>query len=246
MTSQKKIRLDQFLVEKNFAETRQKAQWLIRSGNVFVNDSIEDKPSTPTGPNANIRIKEKLPYVSRGGLKLVAAITTFNIQVKDKIALDIGASTGGFTDCLLQNGAAKVYAVDVGYGQLALQLRNNPKVTVMEKINARYLKPSDLPVQPNIVTIDVSFISLDKILPAVSEIIASNSEVIALIKPQFEAGIKNVKKGVVKDPEIHKQVIEKIKECANKNNLCPQAEPIESPLLGPEGNKEFLLYMRKI
>jgi len=246
MTSEKKIRLDQFLVDNNFVETRQKAQWLIRSGNIFVNDSIADKPSTLVGPSANIRIKEKLPYVSRGGLKLEAALKRFNINAKDKIALDIGSSTGGFTDCLLQNGAAKIYAVDVGYGQLALQLRNNPKVVIMEKINARYLKPGDFAIQPNIVTIDVSFISLDKILPAISQIISTGSEVISLIKPQFEAGIKNVKKGVVKDPEIHKQVIEKIKECAIKNNLSPQSEPIESPILGPEGNKEFLLYMRKI
>lgn len=246
MTSQKKIRVDQLLIEKNIAPSIQKAECLIRSGNVLINDSIVDKPSALIAYNASIKIKEKLPYVSRGGLKLESAIKTFGISVKDKIALDIGSSTGGFTDCLLQNGAEKVYTVDVSYGQLALRLRNDPRVVLMEKTNARYLKSSDFPIQPNIITIDVSFISLDKILPAVSEIISKDSEVIALIKPQFEADIKNVKKGIVKDPEIHRQVIERIKEIAQKNKLRPKAEPIESPVLGPEGNKEFLLYMLKI
>lgn len=246
MTSPKKIRINQLLIKKNIASSIQKAECLIRSGNVLVNDSIVDKPSTLIANDASIKIKEKLPYVSRGGLKLESAIKTFGISVKDKIALDIGSSTGGFTDCLLQNGAEKVYTVDVGYGQLALQLRNDPRVVLMEKTNARYLKSSDFPIQPNIVTIDVSFISLDKILPIVSEIISIGSEVIALIKPQFEANIKNVKKGVVKDTEVHRQVIEKIKEIAQKNKLQPNAEPIESPISGPEGNKEFLLYMHKI
>jgi 23S rRNA (cytidine1920-2'-O)/16S rRNA (cytidine1409-2'-O)-methyltransferase len=246
MTSLKKIRLDQFLAENNFVPSRQNAQWLIRSGNVIVNDSIIDKPSALVSPDSNIKIKEKLPYVSRGGLKLIKAITEYRIQIRDKIALDIGSSTGGFTDCLLQNGAAKVYSVDVGYGQLALKLRNDSRVVSMEKTNARFLKKSDFQIIPSIVTIDVSFISLDKILPVVSEIILTGSEVIALIKPQFEAGIKHVKKGVVRDPEVHKQVIEKIIDLAEKSNLKPVREPMESPILGPEGNKEFLLYMRKI
>lgn len=245
MTSIKKIRLDQLLTETNLAATRQKAQWLIRSGNVLVNDSVADKPSTLVAHDSDIKIKEKLPYVSRGGLKLERAIKHFNISVNDKIALDIGSSTGGFTDCLLQNGVKKVYSVDVGYGQLALPLRNDPRVILMEKTNARYLKPSDLPEKPDIVTIDVSFISLDKILPPVSTLVSSGAEVIALIKPQFEAGVKFVKKGVVRDAEIHHQVIEKIKEAALSNNLAPQ-NIIESPILGPKGNKEFLLYIKKI
>lgn len=245
MTYPKKIRLDQLLVEKMFAETRQKAQWLIRSGNVLVNNSIVDKPSTLTPPDAEIKIKEKIPYVSRGGLKLEHAIKSFGISAKDKTALDIGCSTGGFTDCLLQNGAAKVYAVDVGYGQLALSLRNDPRVILMEKTNARYLKPQNFPVPPDLVTIDVSFISLEKILPAVSALVSGKTEVVALIKPQFEAGIKFIKKGVVRDTHIHEQVIKKIKESAQKNNLEP-INVVESPILGPKGNKEFLLYMKKI
>lgn len=237
--------LDQLLVDKGLFPTRQKAQFSIRSGNVFVNNSVVDKPSKLISPDSEIKIKEKLPYVSRGGLKLSAAIKEFGISVKDKIALDIGSSTGGFTDCLLQNGAAKVYAVDVGYGQLDLKLRNDSRVVLMEKTNARYLKPSQFPVPPDIITIDVSFISLDKILPVVSGLLSHDSEVIALIKPQFEAGPKFAKKGVVKDPAVHDQVIEKIKEIAQKNNLQPKSV-IPSPALGPKGNKEFLLYLKKV
>lgn len=238
-------RLDQVLVERHLAETRQKAQWLIRSGNVYVNNSIIDKPGKLIPLDSNIKVKEKIPYVSRGGLKLEHAIKVFKISLKDKIALDIGSSTGGFTDCLLQNGALKVYAVDVGYGQLALRLRSDPRVVVMERTNARNLKPTDFPIPPDIVTIDVSFISLEKIFPVVSRLISQGKEVIALIKPQFEAGPKFVKKGVVRDSDIHMRVIEKIKETAQKNNLRPLGI-IPSPILGPQGNKEFLLYMEKI
>lgn len=241
----KRIRLDQLLVDKGLSPTCQKAQWLIRSGHVLVNNSIIDKPSRLIEIDTDIKIKEKPPYVSRGGLKLAAAIKEFGILVKDKIALDLGCSTGGFTDCLLQNGASKVYAVDVGYGQLALPLRNNPRVVLMEKTNARYLKPSQFTPPPSIVTIDVSFISLEKILPVVTNLVQFGSEVIALIKPQFEAGPKYVKKGVVKDPTVHNQVIEKIKDLAQKNNLQPQGIT-PSPILGPKGNKEFLLYIKKI
>lgn len=238
-------RLDQLLVDKGLFPTRQKAQWSIRSGNILINNSISDKPSKLVPPDAEIKIKEKLPYVSRGGLKLQAAIKEFGISVKNKIALDIGCSTGGFTDCLLQNGALKVYAVDVGYGQLDLKLRNDPRVVLMEKTNARYLKPSQFPDPPNLATIDVSFISLDKILPAVSALLPPRSEIIALVKPQFEAGPKFAKKGVVKDPAVHSKVIEDVKQTAQKNNLIPQGI-IPSPILGPKGNKEFLLYLVKL
>lgn len=245
MAPSQKTRLDQLLVDKGIAPSQQKAQWLIQSGNVLVNDSIIDKSSHLVNLDANIKIKEKLPYVSRGGLKLESAIKKFNISVKGKIALDIGCSTGGFTDCLLQNGAEKVYAVDVGYGQLALPLRNDTRVILMEKTNARYLKPSDFPIKPNLVTIDVSFISLDKILPAISAILQAEDIVIALIKPQFETRVKNVKKGVVRDPVIHEQVIENIKKIAEENGFTPK-DVVESPITGPKGNKEFLLYMTKI
>lgn len=245
MTTPKNKRLDQLLVDKGLFSTRQKAQWSIRSGDILIDNSIVDKPSKLIPMDSEIKIKQKPLYVGRGGIKLQAAIKEFGIPVKDKIALDIGCSTGGFTDCLLQNGALKVYAVDVGYGQLDLKLRKDPRIVLMEKTNARYLKPSQFPALPNLVTIDVSFISLDKILPAVSILTSSGASVIALIKPQFEAGPKFAKKGVVKDPAIHNQVIEKIKEVAQKNSLKPIAV-IPSPILGPKGNKEFLLYMKKL
>lgn len=245
MTTPKNKCLDQLLVDKGLFPTRQKAQWSIRSGDILVNNSVVDKPSKLIPLDSEIKVKQKLPYASRGGLKLEAAIKEFGVSVKDKIALDIGCSTGGFTDCLLQNGASKVYAVDVGYGQLDLKLRNDPRVVLMEKTNARHLKPSQFPTLPDLVTIDVSFISLDKILPAVSMLISSRAGVIALIKPQFEAGPKFAKKGVVKDPAIHNQVIEKIKEVAQKNNLQPIGV-IPSPITGPKGNKEFLLYLKKL
>lgn len=235
-------RLDNILVDKALFPTRHKAEWAIRSGNVIVDNSIVDKPGKLISPDSNISIKEKPPFVSRGGLKLLAAIKEFNINVKDKTALDIGSSTGGFTDCLLKYGAARVYSIDVGYGQLALELRNDPRVVVMEKINARYLKLSQFPIQPDLAVIDVSFISLSKIIPAVSGLLPAGSHVIALIKPQFEAGIEFVKKGVVKDPAVHREVIQKIKETVEKNNLKPLGV-IPSPILGPKGNKEFLLHM---
>lgn len=245
MAHPKNKRLDQLLIDKRLFPSRQKAQWSIRSGNVLVNGSVIDKPGRLVPIDSGIIIKEKLKYVSRGGLKLERAIKEFNIPVRDKTALDIGSSTGGFTDCLLQNGAAKVYAVDAGYGQLALQIRNDPRVVVMEKTNARYLTRDDFPIQPDLATIDVSFISLDKILPAVSKLLSPGGEAIALIKPQFEAGPKHAKKGVVKDPAIHTRVIERIKKTVEENNLDPQGI-IPSPILGPKGNREFLLYMRKI
>lgn len=243
MNKPKRIRLDELLVKLSICETRSKAQLLIRSGNVIVNSSLVDKPAKLTLPDANITIKEKLRYVSRGGLKLEHALKEFNIDPSNKIALDIGCSTGGFTDCLLQNGATKVYAVDVGYGQLALPLRNDPRVVLMEKVNARYLTPENIPEKPDIITIDVSFISLSKIFPAISILSHSNTIIIALIKPQFEAQKKDAKKGVVKDPLVHEKVIEMIKLSAKENNLSPQALT-PSPILGPKGNKEFLIQLK--
>jgi len=245
MNIPKKLRIDQLLVEKSFFPTRQKAQFAIRSGNVLVNNSIVDKPGAMVSMESNITIKEKLKYVSRGGLKLEAALNEFKINTTGVVALDIGCSTGGFTDCLLQHGVKIVYAIDVGYGQLDLSLRNNTNVILMEKTNARYLKKEDLSSIPNLVTIDVSFISLDKILPAVRDILSLGGEVVALIKPQFETEAKNLKKGVVKDPAVHEEVIQKIKKNAENCNFKPLGV-IPSPILGPKGNKEFLLYMTKV
>lgn len=235
-------RLDQLLVDRGLFDSRSRAHWAIRSGQVIVGDIVIDKPGKLIPTNARIKIKERPPYVSRGGLKLQAAIKEFGIEIHDKIALDIGCSTGGFTDCLLQNGAKLVYAVDVGYGQLAWPLRNNPKVVLMEKTNARYLRPKDFPKAPQLVTIDVSFISLDKIIPVVKKLLTPGGEVIALIKPQFEVGPKKAKKGVVKDPKIHEEVIEKIKRLVLENGFQPKGV-IPSPILGPAGNKEFLMYL---
>lgn len=245
MTSSKSKRLDQLLIDKGIFKSRHQAQLAILAGNVIINNTVVDKAGKLVPKDAKIELKEKPKFVSRGGLKLAEALDKFNIKVKDKVAIDIGSSTGGFTDCLLQNGAKSVYAVDVGYGQLVLQLRNDPRVTLMEKTNARYLKPDNFKIQPSFVTIDVSFISLDKILPAVSGLLSKGSEVIALIKPQFEAGPKHLKKGVVRDDSIHETVIDKIKESAVKNGFSCK-DVIPSPILGPKGNKEFLLYMKRI
>lgn len=243
--TKRRIRLDQILIDRKLFATDNQAQLAIRSGHVIVNSSVVDKPGILISPEASILVKQKPPYVSRGGLKLAAAIKAFTIDINNKIALDIGSSTGGFTDCLLQHGAAKVYAVDVGYGQLSLALRNNPRVILMERTNARYLKPENFSEKPQLVTIDVSFISLKNILPAISTLSNAELDIIALIKPQFEADRKYIKKGVVQDPAVHKEVIAKIKKIAAELQLTPQ-DTIPSPILGPAGNKEFLIWFKKI
>lgn len=243
MSQPKHMRLDQLLVEQGFFKSRQQAHFAIISGHVLLNGSVSDKPGRQVPSNSAISIKEKLPYVSRGGLKLKAALETFQINVKDKTAIDIGSSTGGFTDCLLQHGAILVYAVDVGYGQLDLSLRNNPKVILMEKTNARYLLPDNFKNAPDIITVDVSFISLDKIIPVLKSIIKKGGDIIALIKPQFEAGPKKAKKGVVKDPAVHEEVIEKIKNISTDAGFAIK-DVIPSPILGPSGNKEFLIWIK--
>lgn len=235
-------RLDQLLIDRGLYSSPKKATWAIRSGQITVNSVVIDKPGKLISTNSIIRIKEKLPFVSRGGLKLEKALREFGITIKDKITLDIGCSTGGFTDCLLQNGAKLVYAVDVGYGQLAWSLRNNPKVVLMERTNARHLNPKDFPQTPELVTIDVSFISLDKIIPVIKKLIMPKGEVIALIKPQFEVGPKKAKRGVVKDPKIHDEAIEKIKKAALESGFQTKGI-IPSPILGPAGNKEFLCWL---
>ncbi len=239
-----KERLDKILFEKNFFTSREKARREIMAGNVFVEGKRIDKPGTAIFNESKIEIKNKsIPYVSRGGLKLEKALEEFNIDVRDKIALDIGASTGGFTDCLLKHNCSLVYAVDVGYGQIAWELKNNPKVKVIDRVNARYLKADDFSVKFDIIVIDVSFISLTKILPSVVNLLSPKGEIIALIKPQFEAGREKVGKGgIVRDLKVHEEVIERIKEFSSLIKLTPK-KVIESPILGMDGNKEFFMLL---
>ena len=244
MEKVKKNRLDAYLVEQGLFETRSKAQAAIMAGQVLVDEQKIDKPGTPVKPEAKIRLLgDQLKYVSRGGLKLEKALQVFPVNVTGKVMADIGASTGGFTDCALQNGATKVYAIDVGYGQLAWKLRNDPRVVNMERTNARALDETSLPEQIDAASIDVAFISLEKILPAVKKILKPNAFVLALIKPQFEAGKEHIgKKGVVKDPEVHKEVIRRIIAFAAEEGFGIGGLDY-SPVKGPEGNIEYLLYL---
>ena len=239
-----KERLDALLVNRGLFESRAKAQAAIMAGQVLVNEQKIDKPGTQVKPEVTIRLLgDKLRYVSRGGLKLEKALQIFPISVEGKVVADVGASTGGFTDCALQNGAVKVYALDVGYGQLAWKLRSDERVVNMERTNVRYLEASDLPEQVDAVTIDVAFISLDKILPAVHKILKPTGFVVALIKPQFEAGKENVgKKGVVRDAAVHMEVIRNVIAFA-KNEGFGIAGLDFSPIKGPEGNIEYLLHL---
>ena len=241
-----KERLDVLLVNKGLCESRQKAKAIIMSGNVYVENQKEDKAGSMFDVNANIEVRgHVLPYVSRGGLKLEKAINNYNLDLKDKICMDVGASTGGFTDCMLQNGATKVYSVDVGHGQLAWKLRNDERVVCMEKTNIRYVTNEDIPDLIDFTSIDVSFISLTLVLPVVKILLNIGGEVVALIKPQFEAGREKVgKKGVVRDPEVHFEVIEKVVNFSNE--LGFKLLDIEfSPIKGPEGNIEYLIHLKK-
>ncbi|MGN7402212.1 TlyA family RNA methyltransferase [Cytobacillus praedii] len=241
----KKERLDVLLVERGLAETREKAKRTIMAGLVFSNENRLDKPGEKVNSDIPLRIKGKvLPYVSRGGLKLEKALKIFNLNVKDKVLLDIGASTGGFTDCALQNGAKMSYALDVGYNQLAWKLRQDERVVVMERTNFRYVTPADLTEgMPNFASIDVSFISLKLILPVLKTLLVLNSDVVALVKPQFEAGREQVgKKGIVRDSKVHEQVLEMIIDFSLGlgYNVCDISF---SPITGGDGNIEFLLHL---
>lgn len=241
----KKERIDVLLVEQGLAETREKAKRAIMAGLVYVNEERVDKPGEKIPVDSKISVKgQVMPYVSRGGFKLEKALKTFDVNIKDKVLLDIGASTGGFTDCALQNGAKMSYALDVGYNQLAWKLRQDERVVVMERTNFRYVTPADLSGEmPNFASIDVSFISLTLILPVLKTLLVPNSDVIALIKPQFEAGREQVgKKGIVRDPKIHLEVIQKVTNFAlqmgyDVKNLS------YSPITGGDGNIEFLLHL---
>lgn len=242
MSSLKKIRLDKLLSDKGLVESREKAKALILEGSVLVNGIVVDKAGALVKPDDVLTVVNKMPYVSRGGLKLEHAIKTFNINVKDKIAMDIGASTGGFTDCLLQHGAKKIYAIDVGYGQFSWVLRNNENVVLFEKTNIRYLDGDLVPDKIDIATIDVSFISLLKVMPKVLEFLAPQGEIVALIKPQFEVGRKDVGKGgVVKDEDKRLEVVEKIKGASEEMGLEVKGTTT-SPIKGPKGNVEYLIY----
>lgn len=241
-----KERLDVLLVEKKLAESREKAKVLIMSGNVFVDGQREDKAGTNINVDAEIFIKENpLKYVSRGGLKLEKAMANFDISLDHKVCMDVGASTGGFTDCMLQNGATKVYSVDVGYGQLAWKLRQDERVVCMEKTNIRYMTPDKLEDLIDFASIDVSFISLLLVLGPVRDVLVENGQIVALIKPQFEAGREKVgKKGVVREKSVHIEVIEKVINYAIKNGFIIKNLEF-SPIKGPEGNIEYLVHLEK-
>ncbi len=234
------------LVERGLVTSREEGRSRILAGEVLVNDQPVAKAGSLVGADALIRLRGKsLPYVSRGGVKLEKALQEFRIEVRNKVVLDVGASTGGFTDCLLAYGARQVYAVDVGYGQLDWRLRNDPRVVVLEKSNIRYLEARELPEPPQLATIDVSFISLRLVLPKVKELLASQGEILALIKPQFEVGKDKVGKGgVVRSREEHRRVIEEIQQASVSLKL-EIGGVTESPLLGPKGNREFFIYLRK-
>lgn len=244
--SELKERLDVLLVKKGIFESRERARASIMAGEIFVDNVRVDKCGEKIKETANIDFKgEKMPYVSRGGFKLEKAINTFDISLKDYVCFDIGASTGGFTDCMLQNGASKVFAIDVGYGQFAWKLRTDPRVVCMERTNVRYVKPEDIGEYGDFASIDVSFISLKKVIPTVINLLSEKGKIVALIKPQFEAGREKVgKKGVVRDPEVHKEVINSVADFLVQNNLIIKALDY-SPIKGPEGNIEYLVYFTK-
>jgi 23S rRNA (cytidine1920-2'-O)/16S rRNA (cytidine1409-2'-O)-methyltransferase len=237
----KKERLDKLLVARGLAETRSQAQALILAGRVFVDEQRRDKAGQFVFENAPITLKETLPYASRGGLKLAAALDHFQVEAKDKICLDIGASTGGFTDCLLQRGAARVVALDVGHGQLDWKLRQDARVEVREHVNARYLTPADFSARFDLIVVDVSFISLAKILPVIPPLVGERAQIIALIKPQFEVGKGEVGKGgIVRDAAAQRRVIGEITAFAESLGLRAQGV-IESPIRGADGNREYLV-----
>jgi 23S rRNA (cytidine1920-2'-O)/16S rRNA (cytidine1409-2'-O)-methyltransferase len=241
-----KERLDILLVKKGLAPSREKAKTMIMEGNVFVNHNREDKAGSTFPEDCEIEIHgSTLKYVSRGGLKLEKAMTHFQISLEGRICMDIGASTGGFTDCMLQNGAAKVYAVDVGYGQFAWKLRQDARVVCMEKTNIRYVTPQDIDDALDFASVDVSFISLTKVLPAARELLTEHGQMVCLIKPQFEAGREKVgKKGVVRDIKVHEEVIAHVLDFAIANGFSVRNLEF-SPIKGPEGNIEYLVHLEK-
>jgi len=246
MKKQKNARLDNRLVELGLAENRSKARAVIMSGAVMVDGRVRDKPGVLVPASARISMKQGPRYASRGGLKLEAALDEFGIDPSNKVCLDVGASTGGFTDCLLQRGAGKVYAVDVGKAQLEWRLRNDPRVVVMEGVNARRLAPGDLPEPVDLAVVDVSFISLDLVIPALSSLVRKGGEAIALVKPQFEAGRRKVQRGgVVKDEKVIAACVDKVSRAALETGLVERGRT-PSPVKGPKGNQEWLVWFEKL
>ncbi|MFB3776533.1 MAG: TlyA family RNA methyltransferase [Bryobacteraceae bacterium] len=243
MTQGGKQRLDVLLVDRGLAESREKARALVLAGQVLVDGARAAKPGHSVPLESKVEILERLPYVSRAGKKLEAALVAFRIDVAGRVCLDVGASTGGFTDCLLQRGARRVYAVDVGRGQLDWTLRNDPRVVVREGINARYLKPEDIGETAGFAACDVSFISVTLILPPVAALVGEGGDLVVLVKPQFEVGRGQVGRGgIVRDPALHRSACERVESAARQ--LGFSTELMESPILGAEGNKEFLLHAR--
>lgn len=241
-----KERLDQALVNRGLAPSREKGKALIMAGKVYVNEQKSDKPGTPVKLSDELTVKgDPLPYVSRGGLKLEKALREFALDLRGKVMMDVGASTGGFTHCALKQGVARVFAIDVGYGQLDWSLRQNPQVINLERTNARYLTSKEIPEPVDFISIDVAFISLSKILPALIPFLQEGGDIVALIKPQFEAGREKVgKKGVVRDPQVHLEVIRGVFQLCRGLELNPRGLQY-SPITGPEGNIEFLLWLKK-
>jgi 23S rRNA (cytidine1920-2'-O)/16S rRNA (cytidine1409-2'-O)-methyltransferase len=239
---ERKVRLDELLVERGLAESRSQAQRLILAGQVMSGDAVLDKPGRQMADGSALELRQPLRYVSRGGLKLEAALDAFGIVPEGWACADIGASTGGFTDCLLQRGAARVYAIDVGYGQLAWSLRQDPRVISIERANIRYLEA--LPEHVTLATVDVSFIGLELVLPHVAALLAPEGQVVALIKPQFEVGKGRVGKGgVVREPDLHREVLQRVLADAQRSGLSP-AGTVRSPITGPAGNVEYLAWLR--
>ncbi|MGZ9276478.1 MAG: TlyA family RNA methyltransferase [Candidatus Limnocylindrales bacterium] len=243
----KKIRLDQLLVERGLVETRNRAQALVLAGKVRVGDGdaarLDHKPGDILDPATTVVVAQREPYVSRGGHKLAAALDAFGLDPTGLVGLDVGASTGGFTDVLLQRGARHVYAIDVGRGQLAQPLRRDDRVTSMERTNARTLTATTLPGPVDLAVIDVSFISLDKVLGPVASTLAPRGSIVALVKPQFEAGRGRTDHGVVRDPALHREVLERVTHAAAERHGLGTRAVIASPILGPEGNREFLVHL---
>ena len=240
-------RLDQILVDRGFFGSRERAKRAVMAGQVMIEDQPATKPGQQVRPDANLKLKEQDPFVSRGGLKLDHALEHFKLNVQDAMAADLGASTGGFTDCLLQRGVSKVFAIDVGQGQLAWKLRTDNRVVVMEKTNARHLNKKHLPGEIDLIVVDCSFISLKHILPPAVALLERNGNIVALIKPQFEAGKEEADKGrgVIRDPNIHDQIIHSLHQFATEELSLNWKGIVESPILGPAGNKEFLVWLEK-
>jgi 23S rRNA (cytidine1920-2'-O)/16S rRNA (cytidine1409-2'-O)-methyltransferase len=241
MKRSERIRLDQLLVERALADSREKARALILAGQVLVQGQKSDKPGHSVAADSRVEVLERMPYVSRGGFKLAGALDHFAMDVRERKCIDVGASTGGFTDCLLQRGAAQVWAVDVGHGQLDWKLRNDPRVIVREGVNARYLDPVEFPEKFDLGVCDASFISATLLIPAIVPLLSPQGEMVILVKPQFEVGREQVGKGgIVRDPQMHRAACDRV--LAIVEALGYRTQIMESPILGAEGNREFLVY----